>query len=146
MRKGPKESATKFKVGFMKLGNDDKYWIVKKNKNGVQRWVRNTKKNNTKKNNTKRNNTKRINAKRSNGLTIEKIKMLKKKYNVSVYGNKIDIINGLWRVRRSSISSEDLELMLPFLQNDYKKEAEIFMKLKNILKKLCRMHQLKSKI
>ena len=40
------------------------------------------------------------------------------------------MINGLWEVRRSSISSEDLELMLPFLQKDYKKQVEKLLQLR----------------
>ena len=39
---------------------------------------------------------------------------------IDTYGNKVDIINGLWRVRGSTISSEDLKLMLPFLKKDFK--------------------------
>lgn len=118
MRKGPSESATKYKVGTKKKGNDGNYWIIKKQKNGVQRWVK------TEKNNTKRKNTKKKNTKRSNGLIIDKIRMMKKKYKVTVNGSKSEIVNGLWRVRGSTIKSEDLELILPFLQKDYKKSAE----------------------
>lgn len=119
MRKSPNESATKYKVGTKKKGNDGKFWIIKKNKNGVQRWVKQS----TRK--SRRNMIKRKNTKsKSNGLNLQKIKMLKKKYSVTVNGNKEDIINGLWRVRGSVISSSDLELMLPFLQKDYKKQVE----------------------
>jgi hypothetical protein len=42
-RKGPEESATEFKVGFIKKGNDGNMWIVKENKNRVKRWVKNQK-------------------------------------------------------------------------------------------------------
>jgi hypothetical protein len=42
-RKGPEESATKFSVGTKKKGNDGKMWIVKENKNGIQRWIKNLK-------------------------------------------------------------------------------------------------------
>ena len=42
MRKGPEASATKFKVGTIMVGNDGNKWIIKKNKNGVQRWVKKT--------------------------------------------------------------------------------------------------------
>ena len=41
-RKGPSESATKFQIGTVKIGNDGGSWIVKKNKNGVQRWSKKT--------------------------------------------------------------------------------------------------------
>ena len=121
MRKGPEASATKFKVGTKMLGNDGNYWIIKKNKNGIQRWIRENKTNKrTRKNTLRKKNTKQ----KSYSLTLQKIKALKKKYSVTVNGNKVDIINGLWRVRGSTISSEDLELMLPFLKKDFKKQVE----------------------
>ena len=43
MRKSPNESATNYKVGTKKKGNDGNFWIIKKNKNGVQRWVKDNK-------------------------------------------------------------------------------------------------------
>ncbi len=121
MRKGPEESATKFKVGTKMIGNDGNYWIIKKNKNGIQRWVRENKTiKRTRKNTLRKKNTKQ----KSNSLTLQKIKALKKKYSVSVNGSKGEIINGLWRVAGSWMSNKDLEMILPFLQKDYKKQAE----------------------
>jgi hypothetical protein len=38
-RKSPSESATTFSEGTIKYGNDNKKWVVKKNKNMIQRWV-----------------------------------------------------------------------------------------------------------
>jgi hypothetical protein len=38
-RKSQSESATTFSEGIIKYGNDNKKWVVKKNKNGVKRWV-----------------------------------------------------------------------------------------------------------
>ena len=37
-RKGPNESATKFKVGTIKKGNDNNMWKIVVNKKGIQRW------------------------------------------------------------------------------------------------------------
>jgi hypothetical protein len=37
-RKGPEESATKFKVGTKKKGNDGNMWKIVENKNGTKRW------------------------------------------------------------------------------------------------------------
>ena len=37
-RPSPSDSATIFKVGTKKKGNDGNMWIIKKNKNGVNRW------------------------------------------------------------------------------------------------------------
>ncbi len=118
MRKGPNDSATKFKVGTKKIGNDGNYWIIKKNKNGIQRWVKDNKRK------SKRKSIKKVKSIKSNELTIEKLRMMKKKYKVTVNGSKSEIANGLWRVRGSSLSDKDLELILPYLQKDYKKSAE----------------------
>ena len=41
-RPSPSESATKFKVGTVKQGNDNHQWIVIKNKKDVKRWVKYT--------------------------------------------------------------------------------------------------------
>lgn len=37
-RKGPKESATLFKIGYKAIGLDGNEWIIIKNKNGIKRW------------------------------------------------------------------------------------------------------------
>jgi len=122
-RKGPSESATKYKVGTRKLGNDGNVWIIKKAVNGVQRWVK-----------LKNNSTKKIKSKSINktvfkkDLSLEKLKQLKKKYKVSVNGSKSDIANGLWRVRRSAINKSDLILILPLLKKENKKEVEKLLK------------------
>ena len=39
-RPSPSQSATLFKVGTKKKGNDGNTWIIKKNKNGVNRWTK----------------------------------------------------------------------------------------------------------
>ena len=39
-RKGPSESATKFKIGTIKKGNDNNMWKIVVNKKGIQRWVK----------------------------------------------------------------------------------------------------------
>ena len=48
-RKGPSESATKFKVGTIKKGNDNNMWKIVVNSKGIQRWQKISKKNNIKK-------------------------------------------------------------------------------------------------
>ena len=73
-RKAPSESATKYKVGTRKLGNDGNMWIIKKSSNGIQRWSK-IKNNSTKKIKTKLNN-KTISKKE---IPLEKLKQLKKK-------------------------------------------------------------------
>ena len=37
-RPSPSQSATLFKIGTKKKGNDGNIWIIKKNKNGINRW------------------------------------------------------------------------------------------------------------
>lgn len=48
-RKGPFESATKFKVGTKKKGNDGNMWKIVENKNGIKRWKKISNKSKTKK-------------------------------------------------------------------------------------------------
>lgn len=40
MRQSPDESATLFKIGTKKKGNDGNTWIIKKASNGVKRWLK----------------------------------------------------------------------------------------------------------
>lgn len=49
IRKGPSVSATKFSSGTKKKGNDGNMWKIVKNINGVQRWMKISKKNKKKK-------------------------------------------------------------------------------------------------
>lgn len=51
MRKSPSQSATLYKVGTKKKGNDGNTWVIVVNKNNVKRWVLSTN-NRSKKNNT----------------------------------------------------------------------------------------------
>jgi hypothetical protein len=37
-RPSPSESATLYKIGTKKIGNDNNKWIVIQNKNGVNKW------------------------------------------------------------------------------------------------------------
>ena len=39
-RPSPSESATVFKVGTKRKGNDGNTWVIKENKNGTKRWVK----------------------------------------------------------------------------------------------------------
>ena len=43
MRPSPSESATLYKVGAKKTGNDGNIWIVAENKNGIKKWKQNKK-------------------------------------------------------------------------------------------------------
>ena len=51
-RKGPSESATKFKKGTKRIGNDGNMWVIATTSSGTQRWQKINvlkKKNSTKK-------------------------------------------------------------------------------------------------
>ena len=39
-RKSPEQSATLYRVGTVKKGNDNNLWVIKKTSNGVKRWVK----------------------------------------------------------------------------------------------------------
>jgi hypothetical protein len=39
-RKSPEQSATLYKVGTVRTGNDSNRWVIKKASNGVKRWVK----------------------------------------------------------------------------------------------------------
>ena len=57
-------------------------------------------------------------------ITLKKLREFKKKYSVTTTGNKLDIADGLWRVRGEAMADKDLEKIIPLLSKDYKKEAE----------------------
>lgn len=70
-RPSPSESASLFKTGTKKKGNDGNIWIIKENKNGVKRWTKESKKtskpkkkttNDSKKKTTKENSLKFMEA------------------------------------------------------------------------------------
>ena len=87
-RKGPSESATKFKKGTKKRGIDGNMWIIATTSSGTQRWQKiNVLK---KKNSTK--NTKKMKKTKTN---TNDLRQLKKKYSVSVYGSKKEMANGI---------------------------------------------------
>ena len=128
VRKGPEESATKFSVGTIKKGNDGNNWIIIETKNKTHRWKKLDHTNNKTVKKSKSKNIYKSNKKSNindNEIpSTEKLKQLKKKYSVSVSGNKSELANGLYRVRRSAINLNDLKLIYPLLNKENKKEVE----------------------
>lgn len=116
-RKGPNESATKFKKGTRKRGNDGNMWIIATTSSGTHRWQKIT--------------TSKTKKNKKTTATTNDLRELKKKYSVSANGSKKDIANGLWIVRGSSMSSEDILRILPILDNINKNEAEKLLKRRN---------------
>ena len=120
-RKGPSESATKFKKGTKRRGNDGNMWVIATTSSGTQRWQKiNVLK--------KKNSTKKMKKTIAN---TNDLRQLKKKYSVSVNGSKKEMANGLWTVRGESMSSEDIQYILPILDNINKNEAEKLLQRRN---------------
>jgi len=101
IRKSPTESATKFKVGIKRLGNDGNMWIVGSTISGIHRWQKISK---------EQKSIKPI-IKKFTNISLEKLKQMKKKYNVTTNGTKKDIAYGLWRVSGHTMTSKDLALI-----------------------------------
>jgi hypothetical protein len=123
-RQGPSESATTFPVGTKKRGNDGNNWIVIQTKNS-KRWskVNKTKKTNNQGNN--QNKTKKYTIKKSkkNDISVDKLRQLLKKYNVTTSGSKEKMAQGLVRVSNFLIESADLELIYNLLDKAQQKKA-----------------------
>ena len=64
-----------------------------------------------------KNKTKKI-------VTVDTLKLLKKKYKVSTTGNKKEMAEGLWVVRGFSMGNKDLEKIIPLLSRKDKKDVE----------------------
>jgi hypothetical protein len=118
-RKGPSESATEHSIGTEMKGNDGNMWIISTTKSGIHRWTKVLDGSSKPKQTTRKNlplNTEEV--------SVEKLKQLKKKYKVAVSGSKKEMANGLWRVRRSGLSAQDLGLIIKFLPRAEQKEVE----------------------
>jgi hypothetical protein len=129
VRQGPSESATIFPVGTIKRGNDGNNWIVIQTKNS-KRWskvnnntLQKTKK--TSKASKTTNKTKKYTIKKSkkNDISVDKLRQLLKKYDASFNGSKEAMAQKLFRLRRATIESADLELIYNLLDKDQQKKA-----------------------
>jgi len=121
-RKGPSESAKNFTIGTKKRGNDGNMWIIIQTKNS-KRW---SKVNETKKKNNQGNNkTKKytIHKSKKNDISVEKLRQLLKKYHASFNGSKENMAQKLFRLRRATIESNDLELIYNLLDKAQQKKA-----------------------
>jgi arsenate reductase-like glutaredoxin family protein len=121
-RQGPSESATIFPIGTKKRGNDGNMWVIIQTKNS-KRW---SKVNKTKKTNNQINNqTKKyiIHKSKKNDISVDKLRQLLKKYNVTTSGSKEKMAQGLVRVSNFLIESADLELIYNLLDKGQQKKA-----------------------
>ena len=124
-RQGPTESAKNFTIGTKKRGNDGNMWVIIQTKNS-KRWSKVSKTKKTKKTNNLGNNktTKNIiNKSKKNDISVDKLKQLLKKYNVTTTGSKKAMAQGLVRVRNFLIESKDLELIYNLLDKAQQKKA-----------------------
>jgi hypothetical protein len=123
-RQGPSESATTFPVGTKKRGNDGNNWVVIQTKNS-KRWskLNNNTLQKTKKTSNKTTKKYTIKKSKKNDISVDKLKQLLKKYNVTTSGSKEKMAQGLVRVSNFLIESNDLELIYNLLDKDQQKKA-----------------------
>jgi hypothetical protein len=129
-RQAPSESANNFTLGIKKRGNDGNMWIIiqtktskrwsKLSKNKLQK-TKNQKNNQTNNQNKTKKNIIHINKK--NTISVDKLKQLLKKYNVTTRGSKEAMAQGLVRVSNFLIESKDLELIYNLLDKGQKIKA-----------------------
>lgn len=126
-RQAPSESANNFTLGTKKRGNDGNMWVIIQTKNS-KRWskvnenkLQKTKKNIIIKTNNQGNNqTKKA---KKNTISVDKLRQLLKKYNVTTRGSKEAMARGLFRLSSSTIESNDLELIYNLLDEGQQKKA-----------------------
>jgi hypothetical protein len=129
-RQAPSESANNFTLGTKKRGNDGNMWIIIQTKTS-KRWskVNENKLQKTKKNiiikTNNQNKTKKniIHINKKNDISVDKLRQLLKKYNVTTRGSKEAMAQGLFRLSSSTIESNDLELIYNLLDEGQQKKA-----------------------
>jgi hypothetical protein len=130
-RQAPSESANDFTLGTKKRGNDGNLWIIIQTKTS-KRWsklnenkLQKTKKIKTNNQGNTQNKTKKniIHIDKKNDITVNKLRLLLKKYNVTTRGSKEKMARGLVRVSNFLIESKDLELIYDLLDEAQQKKA-----------------------
>ena len=123
-RQAPSESANNFALGTKKRGNDGNIWVIIQTKSS-KRWskVNKTKKTNNQGNNQSKTKKYTINKSKKYDISVDKLKQLLKKYNVTTSGSKEKMAQGLVRVSNFLIESKDLELIYNLLDKTQQKKA-----------------------
>ena len=123
-RQAPSESANDFVLGTKKRGNDGNMWIIIQTKNS-KRWskVNKTKKTNNQGTNQKKTKKYIIHKSKKDDISVDKLKQLLKKYNVTTRGSKEAMAQGLFRLSSSTIETPDLELIYNLLDKAQQKKA-----------------------
>lgn len=134
-RQAPSESANDFTLGTKKRGNDGNMWVIiqtknskrwyKLNENKLQKTKKNQKKNQKNNQTNNQNKTKKniIHISKKNTISVDKLRQLLKKYNVTTRGSKEKMAQGLVRVSNFLIESKDLELIYNLLDEAQQKKA-----------------------
>jgi hypothetical protein len=118
-RQAPSESANNFTLGTKKRGNDGNMWIIIQTKTS-KRW---SKVNENKLQKTKKTKNYTIKKSKKNDISVDKLRQLLKKYNVTTSGSKEAMAQGLVRVSNFLIESDDLELIYNLLDKAQQKKA-----------------------
>jgi hypothetical protein len=123
-RQAPSESANNFALGTKKRGNDGNMWAIIQTKNS-KRWskVNKTKKTNNQGTNQKKTKKYIIHKSKKDDISVDKLKQLLKKYNVTTSGSKEKMAQGLVRVSNFLIESKDLKLIYNLLDKTQQKKA-----------------------
>ena len=125
-RQAPPESANKFALGTKKRGNDGNMWVIIQTKSS-KRWSKVNKLQKTKKNIIykiiKGNNQNKTEKSKKKDISLDKLRQLLKKYNVTTSGSKEKMAQGLFRLSSSTIESNDLELIYNLLDKTQQKKA-----------------------
>jgi hypothetical protein len=126
-RQAPSESANNFTLGTKKRGNDGNMWVIIQTKSS-KRWskVNENKLQKTKKNiiiKTKNQGNNQTKKAKKNDISVDKLRQLLKKYNVTTRGSKEAMARGLFRLSSSTIESNDLELIYNLLDEGQQKKA-----------------------
>jgi len=125
-RQAPPESANNFALGTKKRGNDGNMWVIIQTKSS-KRWSKVNKLQKTKKNIIykiiKGNNQNKTEKSKKKDISVDKLRQLLKKYNVTTSGSKEKMAQGLFRLSSSTIESNDLELIYNLLDKTQQKKA-----------------------
>jgi len=126
-RQAPSESANDFTLGTKKRGNDGNMWVIIQTKTS-KRWsklnenkLQKTKKTKNQKNNQTKKYT--IHKSKKDDISVDKLRQLLKKHNVTTSGSKEKMAQGLFRLSGSTIESNDLELIYNLLDKGQKIKA-----------------------
>jgi hypothetical protein len=123
-RKAPQESANNFALGTKKQGNDGNIWVIIQTKTS-KRWskVNETKKTNNQTNNQNKIKKYTIHKSKKYDISVDKLRQLLKKHNVTTRGSKEKMAQGLFRLSGSTIESNDLKLIYNLLDEAQQKKA-----------------------